>query len=464
MARRSYDAAQLGRKAGNWTPVNGSADSQIKPSLSRIRARSSDLVRNDSNTKKALSSWGSHIIGTGIVADFGNKRAQKAFDAWTKVCDFDQDLDFYGLQLLIAKTEWTTGECLVRLIIVNDPVNPLRLQALAPDYLDDTLNKNPDKAGAYISGGIEYSAAGQRIAYWIYQSHPNDNFFGSRKSIRVPAEEIIHFFEKTMPGQTRGVPHTAASMMDARDLGDYDGATLDRKIAESNIVAFVTTDQPDDDEIKLGKDDGAGNEEMAPGMVKYLRDGQDVKFNNPTASNDGEFVARKKHDIAAGYGVTYEMMTGDLAKVNYSSIRKGMSEFRRTAEQYQWLCFIPCFLERVVAAWIKSMTPIVKADIQVSWTTPKIEMDDPKKDGDFEQVEIASGLKSWSKAVRTRGEDPDAVFAELMADVERFKAAGIPYPGQAPAPTPAEAQPEDDAPDEEADKADEENEDDKKDE
>ena len=129
-----------------------------------------------------------------------------------------------------------------------------------------------------------------------------------------------------------------------------------------------------------------------------------------------------------------------------------------------WLRRHPAFLDRVVAAWIKSMTPIVKADIQVSWTTPKIEMDDPKKDGDFEQVEIASGLKSWSKAVRTRGEDPDAVFAELMADVERFRAAGIPYPGQVPAPTPAEAQPEDDAPDEEADKADEEIEDDKKDE
>lgn len=464
VVRRSYDAAQLGRKAGNWTPVNGSADSQIKPSLSRLRARSSDLVRNDSNTKKALSSWGSHIIGTGIVADFGNKRAQKAFESWIKVCDFDQDLDFYGLQLLVARTEWTTGECLIRLITVNDPVNPLRLQVLAPDYLDDTLVQNTIKGSdGYVSNGIEYNGAGQRVAYWIYQSHPNDGFFGARKSIRVPSEEIIHFFEKTMPGQTRGVPHTAASMMDSRDLGDYDGATLDRKIAEANIVAFVTTDQPDDKSLTLGEDDGSGNEEMAPAMVKYLRDGQDVKFNNPTASNDGEFVARKKHDIAAGYGVTYEMLTGDLTKVNYSSIRHGLIDFRKAAEQYQWLCFIPGFLDRVISAWVKSMVPIVKAGITVSWTTPKVEWVDPLKDGQYEQIEIAAGLKSWSEAMRARGENPDDAFAAYLADVERFKAAGLAYPGQAPTPAPAEDPPEDDQPPEDEENSNKESEDDKTD-
>jgi capsid protein len=41
-------------------------------------------------------------------------------------------------------------------------------------------------------------------------------------------------------------------------------------------------------------------------------------------------------ELAAGVGLTYELLTGDLSQVNYSSIRAGLIEFRRRMEALQW--------------------------------------------------------------------------------------------------------------------------------
>jgi len=47
------------------------------------------------------------------------------------------------------------------------------------------------------------------------------------------------------------------------------------------------------------------------------------------------------HAIAAGVGLTYELLTGDLSQVNYSSIRAGLIEFRRRMEALQWQLLVP---------------------------------------------------------------------------------------------------------------------------
>jgi capsid protein len=56
------------------------------------------------------------------------------------------------------------------------------------------------------------------------------------------------------------------------------------------------------------------------------------------------------HAIAAGVGLTYELLTGDLSQVNYSSIRAGLLEFRRRMEALQWQLLVPGLCRPVVAA------------------------------------------------------------------------------------------------------------------
>ena len=178
--------------------------------------------------------------------------------------------------------------------------------------------------------GIEFDALGRRRAYWLYPTHPGDGR-GALVSHRVPADRVLHLFERLRPGQVRGVPWFAPVMLKLRDLDAYDEAELVRKKIEACFAAFVTGVQ---DEETLGKArteaDGSRIETFEPGMIEYLEPGRDVKFAAPSASGGyAEYMRMQLHAIAAGVGLTYELLTGDLSQVNYSSIRAGLIEFRR---------------------------------------------------------------------------------------------------------------------------------------
>jgi len=55
--------------------------------------------------------------------------------------------------------------------------------------------------------------------------------------------------------------------------------------------------------------------------------GKDIKFNQPAATGGhGEYKRANLHTISADFRVAYELLTGDLSQVNYSSIRAGLVE------------------------------------------------------------------------------------------------------------------------------------------
>jgi lambda family phage portal protein len=291
------------------------------------------------------------------------------------------------------------------------------------------------RGGGYIQHGIEYNSTGQRVAYWLHKEHPGDRapIMKGFDSFRVPASDILHIYEKLRPGQSRGVPIFAPSMITQNDLDEYEEATLVRKASEACITAFV---ESDDDGSALGTvstESGTNRkiEELAPGTIEYLGLGERVTFNNPPASTGyADYVNTRLHAIAAGIGVTYEQMTGDLSQVNYSSIRAGTLDFRREVEQFQWLTFIPMFCRQVMKKWLQvaSVSNGSRRDIQVFWTTPKWDWVDPVKDVQGEENELRLNLKSWSKTVRERGLNPDELINEIKKDREAFEQAGIKYP------------------------------------
>lgn len=435
--KRAYDGAKTGRRTSGWVSASNSANVEITSSLNLLRNRSRELVRNNPYAAKVMRVLCTNYIGIGITANIKDKKAAKLFKQWIRECDADGHSDFYGLQRLIAGTESESGECLIRFRYRKESDGlsvPLQLQVLEPDYLDS--HKFEDlPGGGWIQHGIEYNGIGQRVAYWLYQQHPGDISpkLQGLQSYRVLAEDIIHFYDKTRPGQSRGVPVLAPSMLTANDLDDYLEATLVRKGAEACISAFVKTEDQDRS-IGIDTTDQDNNkiEELSPGMVQYLNSGEEITFSNPsTSSGDVGYTNDRLHAIAVGAGVTYEQMTGDLSQVNYSSIRAGTLDFRREVEQWQWLNFIPIVCDRVMRKFFDLAVitgKIRTSDIEVEWTTPRFDWVDPVKDVQGEGMEMALRLKTWSEAVRGRGYDPDKIFEELVEEKKKFDEAGIPYP------------------------------------
>ncbi|WP_320205847.1 phage portal protein, partial [Vibrio cholerae] len=77
-----------------------------------------------------------------------------------------------------------------------------------------------------------------------------------------------------------------------------------------------------------------------------------MKFSNPAdvGTTYEPWLRYQLLSIAKGYGITYEMLTGDLRGVNYSSIRAGLLEFRRLCQQVQHHMIIHQFC-RPVGRW-----------------------------------------------------------------------------------------------------------------
>ena len=435
VTKRSYDGARTDRRSNGWVAAGSSANSEILPQLSILRNRSRELVRNNPYAAKAMRVLSSNRIGTGIMAVMNDKIVTALWKKWVKVCDADGQYDLYGLQKLTSNTESESGECLIRFRYrkMSDglPV-PLQLQLLEPDFIDTNKNEVLKNKG-WIQNGIEFSPIGERVAYWLFNQHPGENIINTTiKSSRVPAGDVIHSFDRKRPGQMRGVPILAPVMMTANDLNEYLEATLVRKSAEACIAAFVETD---DEERSIGDEsqqDQMRIEELAPGMVQYLSKGQKITFTNPSVSTgDVGYTNDRLHAIAAGIGITYEQLTGDLSQVNYSSIRAGTLDFRREIEQWQWLNFIPSVLNRIMEKFLETAFAaglIQTADIEYDWTTPRFDWVDPLKDVQGEELELTMGLKTWSEAVRARGFNPEVLLEELKAEREKFKAAGIEYP------------------------------------
>ena len=432
---RAYDGAKTGRRTDGWFTTNSSANAEIAAAGSRLRDRARDLARNNPYGKKALRVFADNFVGTGIIpqARTGSARLDKqimaAWNEWVQLCDMEGDLDFFGLQALIVRSMFESGECFVRYRDRSAPNNavPFQIQVLEADLLDTNRNYELPGANGYVRQGIEFDAQGKRVAYWMWPQHPGENMllWSRLQSTRIPADQILHIFAKDRPGQIRGVTSFAPVILKMRDLDDYDDAELWRKKIESCFAAFVVQNSGSEGPV-LGNiaqvnpgDAGAPGrvEAFRPGMVEYLKPGEDVRFGSPTSdANYANYSRIQLHAVAAGLGITYEQLTGDLSQVNYSSLRAGLLEFRRSIETLRWQVFIPMFCMPVWRRFIERAYitgAISKVDYNVNWTAPKFEMIDPVKDAQSDTLMMRNGTLTLREAIANHGYDPDKQISEI---------------------------------------------------
>ena len=169
-----------------------------------------------------------------------------------------------------------------------------------------------------------------------------------------------------------------------------------------------------------------------------LEPGEDVKFSEPAdvGGNYESFERIQLLRIAAGLGLPYDMLTGDLSKTSYSSIRAGILSFRRLCEQIQFGVFIYQFCRPTWRAFVEQAVLAGKLDaldymanrddyLAVQWHTPKWAWVDPEKDVKAEIIAIRSGLKARSMSINEMGLDEEEVDRQIARDNERADELGL---------------------------------------
>ena len=436
---RNYEGASSGRRTDGWRSPNTSAKVATETAIIRLRNRSRDLTRNNPYASKALQVISNNVVGTGIVPRFvasRQNRASKAKEVWrqwaeTTQCDIEGRNTIYGLQNLIMRTVAESGECLVRRVWKrgeNGLALPFQLQILEPDYIDVSKDYlKPDEAGTQLIQGIKLNKEGKRIAYMLYDQHPGDNHLFSRNTSKeVPAEDIIHIYRVDRPGQIRGVPWSAPVIIKLRDFDDHEDAQLLRQKIAACFAVFVT----DSAAGELGTNGKPTSiaDTVEPGIIETLPPGKTIQFADPPGvTGYNEYASTILRGIAAGYGVTYESLTGDLNNVNFSSGRMGWIEFHRNVESWRWTMFIPQFCDSLWA-WCTQASVITAnniSDVMVQWTPPKREMIDPAAETKAAKEAVRAGFMTLPEAIRELGQDPDMVLAEHAETAKKLDDLGL---------------------------------------
>jgi lambda family phage portal protein len=446
ISRRKYEGADAGRRTEGWVTVGTDANSEIGPALARLRNRARDLVRNNPWAARGIQVIVSNVVGRGIMGQVkmdpsrrgGNRNEADLNATWktwagTTACDYDGRHNLFGLQRLVMRGLAEGGDVLVRRRRVQRQevtgpdgirraVPPVQLQVLEGDFLNTTTSVGRLTNGNQIIQGIEIDPNGKRVAYHVYQDHPGAisrlSAVSRFTSNRIDADEIRHVFRTDRAGQVRGITWLANAILRLKDLDDYEDAQLIRQKIAACFAVFVRdasgVDAPltDAKKVELG-------EKVEPGIIEVLPPNKDISFAKPPeVRNYKEYVNVVLKSIAAGLGITYESMTGDLSDVNFSSARMGWLEMGRNVDMWRNNIMLAQFLFPAFEWFVGGAELIGKSTqgARITWTPPRREMIDPTKEVPAIKTAIRSGITTLSEAIRQSGRDPEDVLGEIARD------------------------------------------------
>jgi lambda family phage portal protein len=389
----SFDAADiLSPHMDDWRPFLWSADAERNPYRDRVVARARDLERNDGWAKSGITRTLDNAVGAALrpisKPDYralawvsGNSKFDAVwaaeFAAAVMACYrlWANDIAHHGDAMrkqTLASQMWVQlrhklidGDSLAVMLYRPETVGPGRARyATSVQLVDPDRLSNPQLAfdTMFCRGGVQLDKWGAPIGYHIREAHEGD-WFAAAQSMTweyMPKETswgrpiVIHDYEHERASQHRGGAGVLTPIMQRlKMLVKYDGTELDAAIINAIFAAYVRSPYdpqmieqalsagPDGPE-SLGEYQDFRNEfwrergqRIGNARMTMLAPGEEigtVTGSRPT-SNFEPFEAAILRHCAAGMGVTYEQLTGDYSRTNYSSFRGASNELKKTLDR-----------------------------------------------------------------------------------------------------------------------------------
>lgn len=492
---RMYSGGRTNRLNFGFGNLTSSADSELKTSLSALRNRSRQLVRDAAYAGRAHKIVVDNVIGAGIGMQAQvmnvrekpkhqvNSAIEKAWRDWSEGenCHTGGVLHFSDLERAAMGQIFDAGEVFIR----EHPEKfgrsavPLALELIEAERIaDDVGPLGPMAEGHQFRMGIEVDRFFRPVAVYVRQRHRGDTTLGMPLREpdlieRVPASQIWHLKITDRWPQVRGEPWMHAVINKLNDMDEYSAAELVAARASANYFATV---QSNDDNPLTAQDqsDGSRQMELEPGMLYHMPAGEHLDFHAPNRPNSAlsEFMRHLLREVATGVGVPYASLSADYSQTNYSSSRLALIDERdhwRTLQQW-WIRSFRQPLHRrwIMAAVMARAIPGVTVQEfvadperfqQVSFKPRGWSWVDPTKEVNAYKEAILAGFTTVTDVIAATGggQDLEDVLKTRKRELEMLEEAGIEVdttfavvPPQ-PAPPPAENEPPEDEADQEDD-------------
>jgi lambda family phage portal protein len=463
-ASRMYGAARESRLTADRVSSNGSADSELVSSLTKLRGASRSLIRDTSYAKRAKVIVVNNVIGTGIgmqaqvmtsrdvLADRVNDSIEEAWCEWSEAdsCHTGGRLAFKMLERALMDQVFAAGEVFVRKHYrpFGRSKIPFALELIEAERLADEFTSPYLTAqnGNHVRMGVEVDEFYRPVAYWIRKRHPSEVRFsghGVDMVERVPADQIYHLAVVDRWPQTRGEPWMHAVIRTFSDLAGYVEAEITRaRIQASTPWTIETADGSESFGDDTPAEDGSVEMTVEPGVAKRLNPGEKMNAPAPNAPNPAldPFVRYILRDLAAGTGPSYESLSRDYSQSNYSSSRLALLDDRDLWRFYQaW--FICEFRHKLHREWLQAAVlarAVAGVPVEQYASDPKKfekvlfkprgwSWIDPTKEVEAYKEAIKQGFTTVTDVVAQTagGQDIEDVLTTRQRELKMMEAAGL---------------------------------------
>lgn len=414
----SYSSVE---KSALFSDAQAHDNEKSESALFKEITASHHLIRNNPLLRVGASRFRASCIGDGAKPVFDptlfNPEFVANFNEWTHYCDFYDNTNLAGVQALAVMTMLLDGSAFIVRRRTLDRI-PLQLQVVSPLSLATNLERSG--AGSYVRAGILYAKNGKIQKYAFYKL-PRDHPEFDEESVNwLPATDVIHLRDVIHAGQSTGQPWITAGADFAKQYKDNQTVEIKSRMKRIGQQVFALK------ESEVSQTAGAPGTQKAPqkliiqaGGVTFLNGVKEIKTASPAeiAGNYQEHNNQVLRMIAGLLGITYEMLTGDLTQVNYSSIRAGMINHRRFVSQLRSIVLEPAY-NRIMGWFIEAFNLSGIGQIpdyfdnpypylSPNWIWPEWEEIDPLKAAKALVLEVNSHINSLEKVANSRGETLD---------------------------------------------------------
>lgn len=456
--KRNYLAAQNIARYGDMNASRGSADWELANSLSEVRSKARFMARNSGTMRRYIQLMQVNIVGesgfraqsrvkmlSGMMDETLNAKVERAWRRWCKQPTVDGQLTMNDLIRQSVSTWCRDGEVIWEIVYSEQYADGMAINPIEADLLDEHLNRRNDSTGNRIRMGVEVDDYGRPVAYHLLTTHPGDLVWYSadnqRRYRRVPADRIVHIFDVTRPGQTRGEPPAAAAINPSKMLDGYrEAETMGRRLRAA-LMGFFTRAVPKIEGISELADradtvDDVFEMDMEPGRLKQLPDGMEFKeFAPGSASTDyAQFEGQIKKELSMALGISAFSLGMETQGVSYSTGRSVLIEDRDYYKLMQKF-FIDHGIARIFARWLPrqvlretSDIPPSRVDIildSVVFRPRGWDWVDPAKDVKANTEALSTGQTSLSRIAAARGMDRDELLDEILEDQQAATSRGL---------------------------------------
>lgn len=438
VVRARFDAAEKGDDYKHWSNADAfAADAALSPMVRlTLRNRARYERANNSYLAGISSTLATDLIGTGPrlqlnSGDAENDRiVERLFFDWSWMIDLAAKLRTMREALVVD------GEAFV-MMITNPRLAGVRLDlrlveaemvATPAQYMGSTITPEGN-----VVDGLEFDETGNVVGYQVLKFHPGANFRVNALDFQpVPANQMVHWFKPSRPGQHRGVPEVAPALKLFGQLRRYTEAVIAAAETAADLAAFIHSNSP---AAEVDEVESFAALEISKRTLTTLPEGWDIsqlKAEQPTSTYK-DFKQEILNEIFRCLQIPFNVGALNSSSYNYASGRMDhqVHAMNQRVERDQ---LERTLLDRLLGAWVEEASSIEGllpatlppfAEWDWVWGWDGKEHVDPAKEANAAETRLRTHTTTLAAEYARQGKRWDVELRQRAAEIALQKQLGL---------------------------------------